>query len=106
MSLFEWIDIASTLGVEGLELYPGFFASLEPDYLAKVRARLQHHGLLVPMYCYSPDFTRPDAAGRAAEVAHTDLIKVGVPTARSLAKVGSPGNTGEPRTTKTRQRAC
>ncbi len=69
MTLFEWIDIASTLGVEGLELYPGFFASLEPDYLAQVRGRLRHHGLVVPMYCYSPDFTRLDAEGRAAEVA-------------------------------------
>ena len=30
MSLFDWIAMASTLGVEGLEMYPGLFASLDP----------------------------------------------------------------------------
>ena len=32
MSLFQWIDKAATLGVDGLEMYPGFFASFEENY--------------------------------------------------------------------------
>jgi sugar phosphate isomerase/epimerase len=68
MTLFEWIDMAATLGVEGLEFYPGFFASTDRDYLEQVAARVRAHGMVVPMYCYSPDFTQPDPAARAAEV--------------------------------------
>ena len=59
MSLFQWIDMAATLGVDGLEMYPGFFASFEDDYLVQVRTALQHHHLLMPMLCASPDFTQP-----------------------------------------------
>jgi hypothetical protein len=25
MTLFEWIDLAASLGVDGVEMYPGFF---------------------------------------------------------------------------------
>lgn len=69
LTLFQWIEMASTLGVEGLEFYPGFFASTDRDYLTQVAAAVRAHGLVVPMYCYSPDFTHPDPAFRAAEVA-------------------------------------
>jgi sugar phosphate isomerase/epimerase len=68
MALVEWIDLAASLGVDGLEMYPGFFASLEPSYLAGVRAALQRHGLAMPMLCASPDFTQPDPTARRAEV--------------------------------------
>jgi sugar phosphate isomerase/epimerase len=68
MTLLEWVDLAATLGVEGLELYPGFFASTDRDYLEAVAARIRGHGLVVPMYCHSPDFTQPDPEARAAEV--------------------------------------
>jgi sugar phosphate isomerase/epimerase len=68
MSLFEWIDLGATLGVEGLELYPGFFASFEREYIEHVRAALQRHNLQMPMLCASPDFTQPDPAARKAEV--------------------------------------
>jgi sugar phosphate isomerase/epimerase len=68
LSLFEWIEMAATLGVEGLEFYPGFFASFEQDYLEEVRRTLQRHHLQMPMLCASPDFTRPTAAELRAEV--------------------------------------
>jgi sugar phosphate isomerase/epimerase len=68
MSLFEWIELASSLGVDGVEMYPGFFESLEPDYLDRVRNHLQARGLEAPMMCASPDFTIPDHAAREAEV--------------------------------------
>ncbi len=68
LTLLEWIDMAATLGVQGLEFYPGFFASTDRAYMDQVAARVRAHGMAVPMYCYSPDFTQADPAARAAEV--------------------------------------
>jgi sugar phosphate isomerase/epimerase len=68
LSLFQWIEMAATLGVEGLEFYPGFFASFERSYLDKVREALEHHNLLMPMLCASPDFTLPSVEERRSEV--------------------------------------
>ena len=68
MSLFDWIAMASSLGVEGLEMYPGFFTSLDRAYLQDVREALQRHNLLMPMLCASPDFTQPDPTARRAAV--------------------------------------
>jgi sugar phosphate isomerase/epimerase len=67
MTLFEWIDLAATLGVDGLEFYAGF---LEDDnaFLNKVKAALQKHGLDMPMLCCSPDFTQPDPVQLQAEI--------------------------------------
>ncbi len=68
LSLEEWIAMAATLGVAGLEMYPGFFTSFERAYLAGIRDALRRHNLLMPMLCASPDFTQPRAADRRAEV--------------------------------------
>ena len=68
MRLFDWIDLAATLGVDGVEMYPGFFESFEPSYLERVRAHLERAGLEAPMMCASPDFTQPGAEARRAEV--------------------------------------
>jgi sugar phosphate isomerase/epimerase len=67
MTLFEWIDLAATLGVDGLEFYAGF---LEDDnaFLNKVKAALEKHGLEMPMLCCSPDFTQPDPVQLQAEI--------------------------------------
>ena len=68
MTLFDWIDLAATLGVDGVEMYPGFFESFEPSYLERVRAHLERAGLEAPMMCASPDFTQTGAEARRAEV--------------------------------------
>jgi sugar phosphate isomerase/epimerase len=68
MSLFDWIDLAATLGVDGVEMYPGFFQSFEPDYLTRIRTHLTKHHLEAPMMCASPDFTTHDVQFRNAEV--------------------------------------
>jgi len=59
MTLFDWIELAATLGVDGLEFYSGL---LEDDeaFLTKVKAALERHKLAMPMLCCSPDFTQPD----------------------------------------------
>jgi sugar phosphate isomerase/epimerase len=68
MTLFEWIEIAASLGVDGVEMYPGFFESFEPDYLERLRQHLDRFNLAAPMMCASPDFTIPDPEARGAEV--------------------------------------
>lgn len=68
MTLFDWIELAGTLGVDGVEVYPGFFESFEPKYLERVKMQLVKHGLEAPMMCASPDFTTPDRRVRQAEI--------------------------------------
>lgn len=68
MSLFDWIDLAATLGVDGVEMYPGFFESFDRDYLDRIKQHLSERGLEAPMMCASPDFTIPDPEARRAEV--------------------------------------
>lgn len=68
MTLFDWIDLAATLGVDGVEMYPGFFESLDGAYLERVKKHLDARGLEAPMMCASPDFTIPDEAARQAEI--------------------------------------
>lgn len=67
MTLLEWIELAGTLGVDGLEFYSGFLQEDEP-FLAQTRYALQRHNLQMPMLCCSPDFTQPDPAQLAREI--------------------------------------
>ncbi len=68
MSVFDWIAMAADLPVDGLEMYDGFFQSLEDTYLDRVRRALEEHHLAMPMLCVSPDFTQPDADARRREI--------------------------------------
>ncbi len=68
MDLFEWIDTSVELQCQGLEMYSGFLKSHESKYLSKVRNRIESHGMVMPMMCYSPDFTIPDADARKRQV--------------------------------------
>ena len=63
MSVFDWIEMAAGLDVDGLELYAGFLESSEPGYLDRVREATERRGFAIPMLCCSPDFTQ---TGRAA----------------------------------------
>ena len=64
MSVFDWIDMARSLDADGLEMYDGFFTSLDPAYLDQVGAAIRSASCAMPMLCCSPDFTNPDADGR------------------------------------------
>ncbi|MDO8685695.1 MAG: TIM barrel protein, partial [Clostridiales bacterium] len=102
MSIFEWIDAASGLDVDGIELYPSFFTSFEYSYLKKVKQAISGHKLLAPMFCVSPDFTKPDAAARKNEIEkYRRILDVAAffdaQTCRVLTGQGYPGlgrNTG------------
>jgi sugar phosphate isomerase/epimerase len=68
MDLFEWIELAGTLGAEGLEMYPKFLKTMESAYLQDVKNKAQKEKLLIPMMCSSPDFTHPDPSFREKEI--------------------------------------
>jgi sugar phosphate isomerase/epimerase len=59
MTLLEWIELAATLEVDGLEFYSGFFGD-DKELPFATKAKLTEHGLEMPMLCCSPDFTQPD----------------------------------------------
>lgn len=68
MTIFQWIDMASTLDVDGLEFYSGFVDSLSREDIVKVKRSLQDKKLEMPMMCYSPNFTNPDSEDRRKEI--------------------------------------
>jgi sugar phosphate isomerase/epimerase len=67
MTLIEWIELAATLGVDGLEFYSGF---LEDDeaFLKATKRVLEEHRLQMPMLCCSPDFTETDPSRLQGEI--------------------------------------
>jgi sugar phosphate isomerase/epimerase len=71
MSVFEWLDLAAQLELDGAELYPAFLDSFDSAFLRKVRAHADGLGLELPMFCNSPDFTKREAGERAREVERT-----------------------------------
>lgn len=67
-TLGSWIDEASTLGIDGVEMYPHFYQ--EPNRGAIVSANKYAHskGLQTPMMCTSPDFTQHAKEERMKEI--------------------------------------
>ena len=77
LSVFDWIAMARGLDADGLEMYDGFFDSLDDAYLDRVGAALGAAGFAMPMLCCSPDFTNPDPdARRRAVDREAELIRV------------------------------
>ena len=68
MSVFDWIEQARQLSPEGLEMYEGFFWSLDDAYVDSIGEAIEAAGFAMPMLCCSPDFTDPDRAARQRAV--------------------------------------
>jgi sugar phosphate isomerase/epimerase len=68
MTVRQWIDMAATLPVDGLEFYWGFVQDAGDTELAALRQYASQRSLAIPMMCYSPDFTNPDASARQSEL--------------------------------------
>ena len=68
MTVFDWIEMAKPLGADGLEIYEGFFTSLDDSYILRLRDAIADAGFAMPMLCCSPNFTHPDADERAKAV--------------------------------------
>lgn len=77
MSVFDWIEMAKPLGAEGLEMYEGFFASLDNDYIDQVTEAIHRAGFEMPMLCCSPNFTNPNPDERRRAIDHeAEMIRV------------------------------
>lgn len=68
MRLTDWIELAASLPVDGLEWYAGFLEMQDPANWPRFREAVQAKGMVIPMMCCSPDFTHPDPAFRQQEV--------------------------------------
>jgi sugar phosphate isomerase/epimerase len=86
MSVFDWIDRALSLDADGLEMYDGFFTSLDDAYLDRVGEAIHEAGFAMPMLCCSPDFTNPDADGRKRAI-EREAVLIGV-----TRRLGGPGS--------------
>ena len=85
MSVFDWIEMAKQLDADGLEMYEGFFTSLEPAYLDTIAEAIHAAGFAMPMLCCSPDFTVPDGDQRKREIEReAEMI-------RTTRRLGGPG---------------
>ena len=68
MSLRQWIELAATLQVDGLEFYSGFLELRVQAAWGDSRRLAAEHGLTIPMLCCSPDFTHPDEEFRRRQI--------------------------------------
>ncbi|HEY7329879.1 MAG TPA: sugar phosphate isomerase/epimerase family protein [Gemmataceae bacterium] len=85
LSVFDWIEMARALDADGLEMYDGFFTSLDTAYLDRVGEAIHSTGFAMPMLCCSPDFTNPDPDGRKRAVEReVQMIRV-------TRRLGGPG---------------
>jgi sugar phosphate isomerase/epimerase len=85
MTVFDWIEQARQLPVEGLELYSGMFPDPDRADLDRIGEALSDAGFQMPMLCASPDFTHPDPGVRAREVQRQAGMM------RIAAHLGGPG---------------
>jgi sugar phosphate isomerase/epimerase len=68
MTLFDWIEKAGKLGVDGLEMHYLFFDAQGDEFLEQVIRKCDENKLTIPMVCFSPDFTQPDLEMRKEEL--------------------------------------
>jgi len=68
MTLRQWIELAATLDIDGLEFYCGFLDLADRAQWSTYRAIADDHGLVLPMLCCSPDFTHPDPEFRRRQI--------------------------------------
>lgn len=77
MTVLEWLDLAAELELDGAELYPAFLDGFDSAYLKNIRGEAAQRDLELPMFCNSPDFTKPDPADRKKEVVRArDMFRV------------------------------
>ena len=91
MTVFDWIEMAKELGAEGLEMYVGFFPTLDDGFVDSVGEAISKAGFAMPMMCCSPNFTHRDPAVRQREIEkEADMIRV-------TRRLGGPGLPDRPR---------
>jgi sugar phosphate isomerase/epimerase len=85
LSVFDWIEMAKELGAEGLEMYVGFFPTLDDAFVDAVGEAIARAGFAMPMMCCSPDFTHRDPDFRKREIdKEAEMIRI-------TRRLGGPG---------------
>jgi sugar phosphate isomerase/epimerase len=69
MSIIDWAQIALDVGLDAIDLSILLINERRRDYLEETRKELEKQGIGVTMVTTYPDFTHPDPAQRAREVA-------------------------------------
>lgn len=100
MSLEEFIDLASDLGIEGVELTSYYFPTTDRDYLHSIKRRCLVRGIDVSGAAVGSKLTLASDDERAAEVrmvkewlAHA--VELGAPELRVFAGITPEGHTDE-----------
>ena len=96
MTIFEWIEKASQLDVDGLEMHNLFLEGMGDAIIDDVLKMADKFGLAIPMMCFSPDYTHPDLKKRLEELEKQkkaiDLtVKLGGKFCRTLSGQNRPG---------------
>ena len=68
MTLFDWLDVAATLGVSGTEIHNRTLPGYEPQEVDRVREEIEARRLRVSQVTTAPDFTHPDPDYREAQL--------------------------------------
>ena len=68
MSLRQWFELATTLDIDGVELYAGIQDLADPENWRPARQMAKDYNLELPMMCCSPDFSHPSAEFRQRQV--------------------------------------
>jgi len=68
MQLEQWIEMAATLPISGLEFYSGLLDLQDEANWPRYREIAEQAGLEIPMMCCSPDFTHPDPSFRNEQI--------------------------------------
>ena len=88
MSIVDWGRIALDAGLDAIDLSIILIKKRSPVYLEETRKELAGLGIGVTMVTTYPDFTHPDAAQRAREVAKSkEEIKVAARPGAELVRV-------------------
>lgn len=81
MSLADWFEFASELGLDGADVSVAHLAQNAPDYLHSLRNQSAEAGVEIAMLVSYTDFTHPDAAERSRQV---DLLRTQIDAAHEL----------------------
>lgn len=71
MSIVDWARIALDVGLDAIDLSTILIKNRSPDCLEETRRKLEDLGIGVTMITTYPDFTHPDPAQRAREIANS-----------------------------------
>src|SRR5262245_9349477 len=73
MSVDEWIDLAQSVELDGLEFDWHCTPAHDPAELKRLRQRVEAQGRSIPLLCHSPDLTHPNRDQRRREVEQQHL---------------------------------